>query len=786
VSKKRRKRNKASKQQETRQYKPPSTGFKPHQSKADFTELKSYWITPPSDKMAEADIVEFIKESGAKFERKFRDSFQTLQDKIITIDPISLLSFFGFYDLTPSGEKDRELTENNPILQHHVEFLQSLVLRYQQEAFEFKPVLPVDFEVFRDLVQDVTEAFHMRRVAAEEPSLYTKKRKQFQVLEDIRLHTQAVRNWGHTRQITRIVTEIFAPLNDRVEQKLGVRITHLIAMCLKLVATVENRIKEHYCLLFPALQAKTLASAVEEYCNAFPELNLTPEKFMQSVKEQNLTLEDIPALVFQQGDLKLSNIYKFTLDEFVEAYPVAIEPDILRKVLKGWSFSFGDLSDRNAEHMFLGNPIWQKPLIYLDNDLFFWPVIQLFFSFCLELMEAVVQPNTELYIKYEERRGQFLEEEVERLFKIAFPSAHVYRGSKWHDPVTHKDFENDLLVLIDSYLVVVEAKSGKVAESARRGAPERLRTTINRLLIEPSVQAKRFADYLQDNPGTHQFPTRRGIVNEVNNSNVRQIIRLNITLDLLGFVHSHSPNLLQAGFIPPNIDIGITISLSHLEIIFDILEGTCEKLHYFGMRTQFEKTLDYYGDELDLLAFYIDTGFNIGVQEFESDSLSLLCLSKIFEPYLQREILGKDTPKPRRRLTNWWRDILSKIEQVQNPRWIELGCLLLNFSYDNQVEFQNEFKRIQNIVKRFWMIPEHSNICFLFSSPLQQHSAVAGVAYKQINRQQRNQMMKIVAYEAMKRGATDSAVVIGIDVDQHDYPYSILAYLDKSGEAIVP
>jgi hypothetical protein len=161
-------------------------------------------------------------------------------------------------------------------------------------------------------------------------------------------------------------------------------------------------------------------------------------------------------------------------------------------------------------------------------------------------------------------------------------------------------------------------------------------------------------------------------------------------------------------------------------------------------------------------------------------------LSKIFEPYLQREILGKDTPKPRRRLTNWWRDILSKIEQVQNPRWIELGCLLLNFSYDNQVEFQNEFKRIQNIVKRFWMIPEHSNICFLFSSPLQQHSAVAGVAYKQINRQQRNQMMKIVAYEAMKRGATDSAVVIGIDVDQHDYPYSILAYLDKSGEAIVP
>jgi hypothetical protein len=38
----------------------------------------------------------------------------------------------------------------------------------------------------------------------------------------------------------------------------------------------------------------------------------------------------------------------------------------------------------------------------------------------------------------------------------------------------------------------------------------------------------------------------------------------------------------------------------------------------------------------------------------------------------------------------------------------------------------------------------------------------------------------------MKRGGTDSAVVIGIDVDQHDYPYSILAYLDKSGEAIVP
>src|SRR6185369_7285984 len=140
-----------------------------------------------------------------------------------------------------------------------------------------------------------------------------------------------------------------------------------------------------------------------------------------------------------------------------------------------------------------------------------------FLSFCLEMMEAVIAPFPKLQSSYFKRRGKFLEEEIESLFLKAFPSANVYRGSIWHDDDTGKDFENDLLVLIDSYQIIVEAKSAKVSDATRRGAVLSLESDIEELMIKPSVQATRFASFLENNPGKHRLLTNRSEVNVFDN-----------------------------------------------------------------------------------------------------------------------------------------------------------------------------------------------------------------------------------------------------------------------------
>ena len=109
MGKKRRKRKKASKRRTTRRSTSRSAGL-------EYQQMPS-----PFEGMSEADAIEHIRAMGEEFNRKFEDSFRELQERILTIDPVLLLSSFAFYGLSTPAGTDRELTEENPILQHHVE-----------------------------------------------------------------------------------------------------------------------------------------------------------------------------------------------------------------------------------------------------------------------------------------------------------------------------------------------------------------------------------------------------------------------------------------------------------------------------------------------------------------------------------------------------------------------------------------------------------------------------------------------------------------------------------------
>ena len=490
------------------------------------------------------------------------------------------------------------------------------MLKHRRDEFDLKPATAFDSDKFIDLIEKSAQAFQMRTLAKLDSSLAINQRLRLRALEFIRVHTQVVRNWGYPDQITRIVKSLFEPLDKEIENHFGVRASYLIDMCLNLTATIERNLNRHRNLLRPVARAKSVRSAVDRYYQSFPSLEGSPEQLIELAEEQNARLPQLKQWLLSHAFLSLPPLFTFSLADLVEYYPVPIDVRTLQRALGKWTLKFGDLQDQVAEHLFLGNPVWEKPIIQLDDKTFFWPIPGLFISFCLELMESVIRPDGKLYSKYEMRRSKFLEDEIDRLFRSAFSSGKIYRGSQWHDPVSGKDFENDLLLVIDSYIVVVEAKSAKVTKPARRGADASLQDAIQKLMIEPTMQARRFSHYLQANRQLHQFHTRRGEINEVDSSNVREVICLSVTLDALGATASRWPDLHDAGFTANETDLSPTMSLVDLETVCELLDGTCEKLHYLLRRAQFEKSATYIGDELDLLAFYIDTGFNIGEEEF--------------------------------------------------------------------------------------------------------------------------------------------------------------------------
>ena len=223
------------------------------------------------------------------------------------------------------------------------------------------------------------------------------------------------------------------------------------------------------------------------------------------------------------------------------------------------------------------------------------------------------------------------------------------------------------------------------------------------------------------------------------------------------------------------VDFVPTMLLADLEIIFEILNRTCEKLHYLRRRTQFERNSVYFGDEIDLLAFYIETGFNIGEAEFDGTFFFLHELSKTIDPYYMQKWDSKDDSKPSRTLTNWWKDLLDYIEKRQMSRWAEIGFILLNVPYEDQIEFEKGFKRIQKVVQKHWRRPNHKNTFMLSTGPEQRRDALVGVAYKEAETERRNQLLWNAGSNAIEQASSEQALIIGIDVDKPYYPYNVIA-----------
>ena len=161
---------------------------------------------------------------------------------------------------------------------------------------------------------------------------------------------------------------------------------------------------------------------------------------------------------------------------------------------------------------------------------------------------------------------------------------------------------------------------------------------------------------------------------------------------------------------------------------------------------------------MDLLAFYLDTGFNLGKKEFEDKwYFNLVLKSKELDPYIINNASGIESKKPQMNLTKWWKDILDFIDKRKPEKWLETSYVLLNLNNEEQVEFENLFKsQIQNIKDRKTTY-KHNWIIFSSADP-QRRFVVIGYPYLNTKINEQNLMMQDMIFdedknELNKRGA---------------------------------
>ena len=136
------------------------------------------------------------------------------------------------------------------------------------------------------------------------------------------------------------------------------------------------------------------------------------------------------------------------------------------------------------------------------------------------------------------------------------------------------------------------------------------------------------------------------------------------------------------------------INITDLEVIFDLLQSTAQKLHYFQRRREIEANVEYIGDEIDLLAWYLDSGFNIENQEYlHKPYYNLILKSKELDLYIIGTGKGHAVAKPTLRTTDCWNAILERLETGKPELWLENSFVLLIPGFEGQELFEKMLKK---------------------------------------------------------------------------------------------
>jgi len=720
-----------------------------------------------------------LQAAGQQARDELPSRLRKLEELLLGQNPFALLARFSFYFLTYLPQVGKRLNESDPTEQSEIEIVQALILCHEESEFQKRRACsPEEFQVIVDLLKEVTVLQSMRDYADIRPHMSGQQRQMLEFRSIIRAHTKSIRGWGYDQQQVEILESLYQPLEDEIHAKLGVRVHLLVDMFRTCVDQIGKKLQDQFTLVKGFMTLHSVRDAVEAYLSRFKDPHISVAARESSVAEGTTTLNDIKAHLMVRSDAYLHYIYALGISDFLNAYKDKSDLAAVEKLAHQWSLTLGSLGGCKREHLFLDNPLWHKPLMNVAPGIIFWPIPPLFHSFCFEMMEDLVRQDAQVYTKYLARRGAFLEDYTAVLFKRAFPDALHFRGSLWNDTTAHRTGENDLLIVFDSMALVVELKAGAINPIARRGGPS-LSQEIDELLIDPARQAQHFAAVLQAQPGVYEFATKNGGHNVVDTSSIKQIFCLTITLERLGPLAAQVPGLQAAGLAKQDVTAVPSMSLADLGILLEFLQSPFELLHYLTRRASFEKRRTFIADELDLLALYLRTGLSGAELPDVRNTLGLYGLSHELDHYFQ-QTPSTPVPKPQRQLCDWWKRILEEISRRRVPRRFELGCILLDLSFEWQQEFE---KRVQTLCaavksKENFRLEDIQGAWVRVDSEVSD-AAIVAVPVRTHLHSERTPNRGSGGLEAMAKAKAKTAVVIRLDVDCGHWPYSGIYVIDQ-------
>ncbi len=632
---------------------------------------------------------------AASSRQRFDESLSELEEVAASISPLHILSMLTCYALMApvdvAARAGNRPTAGTRVQQGQVEYFQALLLRHELKCHK-QPAPPLSQRVF-DALPTLFQAHGLMQmpfdVASSDDGLSEAQVAAKFVQSYLRNHTASVRNWGYFPNVKRIAVELLSSLDIDFQQAYGLTLTQLVELFEHLVRRQEKQVsEEHICRVQTVYSANTPAEMAAAFGEQFAEFQGV-EEFQAFLKRPGTTVRDAKFAVFMAAESILPSLFIFETEAV--AKDLSLSPSVLERILGHLSLSFGALREMPPQKMLLENPVWGRPLIKLDEGVYFCALPQVLMSFVFSIVDDLIKPFQAVQKKLQKRRADYLEGEAEKLMRGAFPGCELIRGYSWKE--NGVQYESDLAVLYDSTLFLVESKSGRVSWPALRGSPERIVRDVKELIVKPSDQSGRLAGRLQEviagasNNPVHDFPLTL--------KNVRSIVRLSVVLHDFATIQSVPSIMEDAGLIQSDYPLAPCLTLSDLEIVTDLLDTPYLRMHYLRRRAEVLSSVRILGDELDTLGFYLDTSFNLGDIETRDQRLMMVGYSTRVDRYYVYKSEGRETKKPKTNLSPWIRSLCDQLALRRIHGWSELAFQLLCIPRQDQQRIEKELRARQ-------------------------------------------------------------------------------------------
>lgn len=637
-------------------------------------------------------VAEFPK-MLARFGALFRD-----RDPMGIIASLAMYSLSGF--VTARGDIKRP---GGNIEQHHVELLQAIMMMTPADEWGKRLVSAEIMQLVHDEAPKLANTFLFRRMLSDNDMSDEMAKALASLQLSIRLHTQAVRNWGYYSHMIRITKDLHQPLDAAFAEKLGFGISDLLDVMAAVVTEYERRGNEHWDTLRKVLQGKTIHRMVQLYYKYVPELAGDPASLIASFPP-GVSRDGVMSFLMQHFDLRLADQATFKPHEI--AALTGRSPEMVEKVLRAVSRPPGALATENVDFLFLSNPIWTAPGIDL-GDRFFFAIPHVVQSHINAVVRGLAE-KAELTDALERRRARYLEDRLEAILTAALPNATIKAGAKWE--VEGQQGETDVLAVLDRLVIIAEAKSQRLTPEALRGAPARMKKHVKDLIVEPSLQSARLEAFIESAKAGNEAAGEVVKALGIDPARVDRIVRFSLTLDDFSVLSSAEADFKAVRWVPEDHNLAPTIMLADLECIVDILDSPLLLIHYLSERSHFQKAFELMGDELDFLGLYLDTGFNIVGLEGHKGMFSPTGMSKPIDRYYEGRDAGIKVAKPKARLQPYFRSIVTRLTERQPPGWTIAGLHLLSSANPaEQRKIENGLNKLKSLVAKNYRDSQHTN-----------------------------------------------------------------------------